>query len=152
MSAVMKPVPERRQYSQHLVNELQDARKKVWSLYCKVAEQKPFSLTSQTQSLLMEFSQLLIDYASLGHFGIYDYLLSGKERRQAILSEAKNIYPAFAQTTDAVVSFNDKYDDQKQRVSVDTLEFDLSSLGEVLAKRIELEDSLCCLLLGKNNG
>jgi len=148
MSAVMQLNPERRQNNQHLVSELQQERHQVWSLYCKVAEQKPFSCSSKTQSLLTQFSQLLIDYVSLGHFGVYERLLSGKERREAVLSEAKRIYPEFSRTTEAVISFNDKYDDHKQKLSVDELEADLSSLGENLAKRIELEDNLCRLVIG----
>lgn len=148
MSAVMQLNPERRQYNQHLVSELQQERHQVWSLYCKIAEQKPFSCSSKTQSLLTKFSQLLIDYVSLGHFGMYERLLSGKERREAVLSEAKEIYPEFSRTTEAVISFNDKYDDNNQkRLSVDKLEADLSSLGESLAKRIELEDILCRLII-----
>jgi len=147
MSAVMQINPERRQYNQHLVSELQKERHQVWSLYCKVAEQKPFTCSSETQSLLTQFSQLLIDYVSLGHFGIYEHLLSGTERRDAVLTAAKEIYPEFSKTTEAVMSFNDTYDDQKHALSVDKLESDLSSLGENLAKRIDLEDKLCHLVM-----
>ncbi|MCK4840399.1 MAG: Rsd/AlgQ family anti-sigma factor [Methylococcales bacterium] len=147
MSAVMHQSPERRKYNQHLVSELQEERKQVWSLYCKVAELKPFSNISQTQELLTKFSQLLIDYASLGHFGIFEYLISGNERREAVLSVAERIYPEFSKTTEAVISFNDNYDSNINSLAIDTLEFDLSALGEHLAKRIDLEDRLCSLVL-----
>ncbi len=146
--AVTMQKQERRQQNQHLVSELQKERKDVWSLYCKVGELKPFSSSSETQSLVTKFSQLLIDYVSLGHFGIYERILSGTERREAILNKAKIIYPEFSKITDAVVSFNDKYDVQKNAFSVKDLELDLSSLGEKLAKRIDLEDELCGLLGG----
>lgn len=148
MSAVMQLNPERRQYNQHLVSELQEERHQVWSLYCKVAEQKPFSCSSETQSLLTQFSQLLIDYVSLGHFGIYEHLLSGTERRDTVLTVAKEIYPEFSKTTEAVIAFNDRYDDNKHVLSIDKLESDLSLLGEHLAKRIDLEDTLCNLIMG----
>jgi regulator of sigma D len=147
MSVVMQSIPERRQQNQNLVSELKKERNQVWSLYCKVADQKPFSCCSQTESLLSQFSQLLVDYVSLGHFGIYEHLISGTERRDSILTIAKNIYPEFSKTTEAVIAFNDKYDDSKHRLKVDKLESDLSSLGEHLAKRIELEDQLCSLVL-----
>lgn len=147
MSAVMASNPKRRQYNQHLVSELQKERYQVWSLYCKVAELKPFSCSSQTQSFLTKFSQLLIDYVSFGHFGIYECLLSGTERRDDVLTTAKKIYPEFSKTTDAIVCFNDKYDDSIQVLKVDKLETDLSLLGESLAKRINLEDTLCHLIL-----
>jgi len=148
MSAVMQFNPERRQYNQHLVTELQEERHQVWSLYCKIGEHKPFTCSSNTQSLLNQLSQLLIDYVSLGHFGIYEHLLSGSERRDAVLTAAKDIYPEFSTTTEYVIAFNDKYDDNKHLLNVDCLESDLSSLGENLAKRIELEDKLCRLILG----
>ncbi len=146
--AVTMQKQERRQKNQHLVSELQKERKDVWSLYCKVGELKPFSSSAETQSLVTKFSQLLIDYVSLGHFGIYERILSGTERREAILNKAKQIYPEFSKITDAVVSFNDKYDVQKNAFSVKDLELDLSSLGEKLAIRIDLEDELCNLLGG----
>ncbi len=147
MSAVMQINPDRRQHNQHLVTELQQERQQVWSLYCEVAELKPFSCSSETQSILTQFSQLLIDYVSLGHFGIYQHLLSGTERRELVLTAAKNIYPEFSKTTEAVINFNDKYDDHKPVLNTDDLETDLSELGENLAKRIELEDKLCLLVL-----
>lgn len=147
MSAVMPTNSERRQYNQHLVSELQQERKQVWALYCKVGELKPFSNSTETQSALAQFSQLLIDYVSLGHFGIYERILSGNERRETVLTEAKNIYPEFSKTTEAVMSFNDRYDDHKPALKVNNLESDLSSLGEQLAKRIDIEDKLCGLMM-----
>lgn len=150
MSAVMQINPERRQFNQHLVTELQEERHQVWSLYCKIGEQKPYTCSSETQALITQLSQLLIDYVSLGHFGIYEHLLSGTERRDAVLTAAKDIYPEFSKTTESVISFNDKYDDNKHKLNVDNLESDLSSLGENLAKRIELEDKLCHLVMGQN--
>lgn len=147
MSAVMQLNPERRQYNQHLVTELQQERHQVWSLYCKVAELKPFSCSSQTQSILTQFSQLLIDYVSLGHFCIYEHLLSGTERRESVLTAAKKMYHEFSETTEAVISFNDKYDDSEHTLTIDKLEADLSILGENLAKRIDLEDNLCRLVM-----
>ena len=147
MSAVLQSNLERRQFNQRLVAELQEERHQVWSLYCKVAEQKPFSSSYDMKSLLNQFSQLLIDYVSLGHFGVYERLLSGTERRDGVLTTAKNLYPEFSQITESVMSFNDKYDDNNHSLHVDELENDLSRLGEQLAKRIDIEDRLCHLVL-----
>ena len=134
---------ERRQNNNKLVTELQKERKQVWSLYCEVGELKPFSSLSETKAIVTQFSQILIDYISLGHFGLYERLLSGNERREIILTAAKRIYPEFSKITDAVVSFNDKYEDQEKKFTTEELETDLSLLGENLAKRIDLEDELC---------
>jgi regulator of sigma D len=134
---------ERRQQACQLIAELQNERQEVWSLYCHVAELKPFSANDALKSLLIQFSQILVDYVSLGHFGVYERLLAGTERRKGVLSVAKDIYPEFSATTDAAISFNDKYDNFDKIDVFEYLEQDLSALGESLAKRIELEDRLC---------
>jgi regulator of sigma D len=134
---------ERRQQSYELIVKLQNGRREVWSLYCNVAELKPFSANDAVKSLLTQFSQLLVDYVSLGHFGVYERLLAGTERRNRVLSVAKELYPEFSATTDAAISFNDKYDNVEKVEVFEDLEQDLSILGESLAKRIDLEDRLC---------
>jgi regulator of sigma D len=85
----------------------------------------------------------LVDYVSLGHFGVYERVLSGTERRGRVLSVAKEIYPEFSAITDAAISFNDKYENVEKTEAFEDLEQDLSVLGENLAKRIDLEDKLC---------
>ena len=134
---------ERRQQSNELIAKLQNERREVWSLYCNVAELKPFSANDAVKSLLTQFSQLLVDYVSLGHFGVYERLLAGTERRSRVLTVAKELYPEFSKTTDAAISFNDKYDNVEKIEVFEDLEQDLSILGESLAKRIDLEDRLC---------
>ncbi len=134
---------ERRQQSYELIVKLQNGRREVWSLYCNVAELKPFSANDAVKSLLTQFSQLLVDYVSLGHFGVYERLLAGTERRNRVLSVAKELYSEFSATTDAAISFNDKYDNVEKVEVFEDLEQDLSILGESLAKRIDLEDRLC---------
>ena len=134
---------ERRQQSYELIAKLQNGRREVWSLYCNVAELKPFSANDAVKSLLTQFSQILVDYVSLGHFGVYERLLAGTERRSRVLSVAKELYPEFSATTDAAISFNDKYDNVEKIEVFEDLEQDLSILGESLAKRIDLEDRLC---------
>ena len=141
---VAKPIKiERRQQSYELIAKLQSARQEVWTLYCNVAELKPFSANDAVKNLLTQFSQMLVDYVSFGHFGIYERLLAGTERRSGVLSVAKEIYPEFSATTDAAISFNDKYDNVEKIEGFGDLEQDLSVLGESLAKRIDLEDRLC---------
>ena len=142
--SVATPVnPERRQQACQLIAELQNERQEVWSLYCHVAELKPFSANDAVKSLLTQFLQILVAYVSLDHFGVYERLLAGTERRNGVLSVAKDIYPEFSATTDAAISFNDKYDNVDKIDVFEDLEQDLSALGESLAKRSDLEDRLC---------
>jgi len=134
---------ERRHQSYELIAKLQNGRQEVLSLYCNFAELKPFSANDAVKSLLTQFSQLLVDYVSLGHFGVYERVLSGNERRRRVLTVAKDIYPEFSATTDAAILFNDKYDNVEKMDVFEDLEEDLSALGVSLAKRSDLEDRLC---------
>lgn len=148
MSAVIESIPERRRGAADLISELRKERHEVWSMYCRIAELKPFSSSNKVQNRLAEFSQLLVDYVSLWHFGVYERLLSGSERRQSLLSVANEIYPELSKTTDAAIVFNDKYEAAaKNHMPPDNLEQDLSILGENLAIRMGLEDRLCNMLL-----
>ena len=148
MTAAKQLPPERRKQAKHLIDELKTERQQVWSMYCHVAELKPFSTNKKILNKLNEFSQLLVDYISLGHFGIYDRLVNGNERRVKVLSLAQQIYPELSKTTDAALEFNDKYENIDKIFNAENLEEDLSILGENLATRIDLEDRLCNMLLG----
>lgn len=131
----------------HLVTSLQEERSAVWSLYCQIAEMKPYASENHIRPVLSKFSQLLIDYVSLGHFSIYEHLLTEKQDQSSVLSYAEQIYPAFSNTTASAVNFSDAYDDGKRKFKTDKLAQDLSALGEQLAERMELEDKLCSMLL-----
>lgn len=147
MTAAIQVNPERRQQAVKLIEELKTERHQVWTMYCHIAELKPFSANQKVRKLLIEFSQLLVDYISLGHFGVYERLVSGNERRNAVLSLANDVYPKLSETTAAAVAFNDKYDKVGSALETEMLQQDLSVLGENLAMRIELEDRLCSMLL-----
>ena len=147
MSVGSTPVrPERRQRTTQLIAELQSERQEVWSLYCKIAELKPFTDIDPVRVKLTRFSEMLVDYVSLGHFGLYERILSGTERRDRILSVATELYPEFSEVTELSVNFNDKYEKVDDIAAFNTLVDDLSELGESLAKRFELEDRLCELM------
>ncbi len=139
---------EKESQNRQLVAALQEERSAVWAMYCKMAEMKPFFADSdKVRPLLSRFSQLLIDYISMGHFGIYEHLLTEKQQQLEVLSYANRLYPAFSDTTASAISFNDVYDDGRRNFKTDKLASDLSVLGEHLAKRMELEDRLCSMLL-----
>jgi regulator of sigma D len=147
MSIALQNIPKEQQQAYRLIAELQNERHEVWSLYCHVAQLKPFPANKTVKKMLMRFSQRLIDYVSLGHFGLYDRLLAGSGQRNRELLAAKDLYPALSVTTEAAISFNDKYEQRLEQVRFDELAQDLSTLGENLAKRIDLEDRLCELML-----
>lgn len=152
MTSVNQPQqPERRKQTLALVEELQKERNQVWTLYSQIGELKPYSSDQQIQPLLNEFAQLLIDYISLGEFGIYRRITDGTERRVQVKEAAERMYAEFSCTTDMAVSFNDKYANASSDQIAASLEHDLSSLGESLAKRIDIEDHICSLILRRKS-
>lgn len=139
---------ERRQSSHRMIQELVGVRDHMLSLYSELAAQHPFKNEDSVTGLLEQFCQLLIDYTADTHFRLYRYVDEKRERRRAVLEVADKIYPTILTTTDSILDFNDKYDFENNRedISLETLEHDLSRLGEFLADRIELEDQLIQVL------
>lgn len=132
----------KREQTNHVINELLDERSQVWSLYCSAAGMEPYRPEKTIEDLVQEFCQLSVDYISLGHFGLYQRILDGKERRKAVVDVAEHIYPQIAKATEAVLSFNEKYKTLTPKMILNQLSGDLSTVGEQLATRIELEDQL----------
>jgi regulator of sigma D len=139
---------DRRENTGKLIQELLEERQQVWSLYCKIAAMQPFAADPGVDAKLQEFCQLLIDYISLGHFGIYQRITDGSERRKKVLEVAEQIYPRIVEATDAAVEFNDKYESLSGEDLREQLVNDLSRLGEELATRIDLEDQLLSAMAG----
>ncbi|MAV31424.1 MAG: Rsd/AlgQ family anti-sigma factor [Cycloclasticus sp.] len=125
-----------------LIDELLEERKQVWSLYCSVSGIDEYQGQKTIEELLQEFCQLTIDYISLGHFGVYQRILEGNERRKSVLTAAERIYPNISAATEAVLDFSEKYQKTTPAMILNELANDLSSVGEHLANRIELEDEL----------
>lgn len=133
---------ERRNQTGRLVNELLGERQQMWTLYCKVAGLEPFSQDKPVDVLLKDFCQVLVDYISLGHFGLYQKIMSGEERRQKVVEVAEQIYPKMSEVADKAIVFNDMVASSNGNFSLKKLSDELSHLGEELATRIELEDQL----------
>jgi regulator of sigma D len=146
MSIAVQMNPEKKQQAYQLIAELQKERQEVWSLYCHIAELIPFSANRTVRKKLARFSEILIDYVSLGHFGVCEYLFAGADSLDPALSVVEKIELALSASTEVAVSFNDKYESDAAIIP-DELKQDLSALGESLAIRSELEDRLCDLML-----
>ena len=117
-------------------------------LFERLAGVAPYTDEMPNNELLEEFSQILVDYIASGHFGLYERISEGKERRRGVLELAEQLYPRIANTTQVAVEFNDVY----EKLNGEKLDGDitkmLSKLGEELAVRIELEDQLISEMLG----
>ena len=134
---------DRRSRLSHTIEELLGERQEVLVQFCELAAAEAGgSPLDQILQKLKRFNQMLVDYAALGHFEIYQRIMEGKERRESIRSIANEIYPVISRTTDYFVEFNDKYEGADDADSIIPLEGDLSLVGEAMASRIEKEDKL----------
>jgi regulator of sigma D len=137
----------RRPETARLVEELLQERQQVWSTYCDLGRMKPFAPSIQLTRKIQGFCQILIDYISLGHFGVYRRIMDGTERRRKAIETAEIVYPTIEEATDVALAFNDKYESLDDHVVRVELEGDLSRLGEALATRFDLEDQLMTALM-----
>ena len=140
-------ISERRGQSYQLIDELMTLRTEMLAQYSMLGSARPFEKDDETITAIQDFCQALVDYTADAHFSLYRFISEGKERRAQVLDVANRVYPKISETTGIIIAFNDKYDDQKHcEESLGMLEKDLSYIGEVLADRIENEDSLIRVL------
>ena len=132
----------KRRRSMTMIQRLVGSRTEMLSLYGLLASRKPFNEAADAQMLLQEFCQSLVDYTANAHFQLYRYFAEKNERRQEISDVAETVYPKVLEMTNTILDFNDKYDCGDHCSQLNNLEADLSTLGEILADRIELEDEL----------
>lgn len=146
------PSGDRREHTKTAIDRLLEERQEVLVCYEQVAGIQPYNGKNQNPELLEKFSQLLMDYIAAGHFGLYQRLTEGNERRRKVLEVAQQIYPSIAKTTEEALDFNDVYDKADKSAPFEAVSKRLSDLGEVLAHRIELEDKLISAMMQKKGG
>jgi len=152
MATELSAGSDRRGRSREKLTTLVKTRTETLSLYTELANQRPFEADEVTSEALQDFCQALIDYAASAHFQLYRFIADRVERRTPVLDVADKVYPKIIHTTDLILRFNDKYE------SVDLtngdanilvlLDSDLSTLGETLAERIQLEDQVISAMAG----
>lgn len=140
---------DRRARAKERMAGLVTSRNETLSLYSDLASTRPYKAGDHTEEMVRRFCQALVDYAATAHFQLYRYIVENKERRQAVLELAEQVYPQIAATTDAILDFNDRYDVAPMQARIDDLAGDLSQLGELLADRIQLEDQVIEALDGE---
>jgi regulator of sigma D len=138
---------ERRTQSHNDINLLVESRTNTLALLGDLAKNQPFKPEHDTQDLIQKFCAAIIDYTATAHFQLYRHIDEDKEQRAPVQKIAGEIYPRVSETTQAILDFNDRYDCEDHCDKLDTLADDLSSLGETIADRIELEDRLIQVLL-----
>lgn len=118
-------------------------RRKLLGQYTQIAvavdssHPEQANLTQNQQALC----GLLVDYASAGHFEVFHELLNEAESfADGSDALAQQLMPAIGDTTEVILAYEEKYGNGG--AFPETLQRDLSSLGEVLESRFELEDRL----------
>ena len=114
-------------------------------IYCSLSGISNFSPDNAAcMTKLRLFCQILMDYASAGHFEVYEQLLNEarafQDGSEALLDR---LYPQIAETTSTFIAFNDTYDTEAHSAQAfGKLKQALSHLGEDMATRFALEDQL----------
>ena len=138
----------RRGSSAQLIEHLLKERGQLLALLLRLfSDVKAEKLDTQDKDLLEEFCQVLVDYIAAGHFGLYERISGGKERRLELAGLAKKIYPQIENTTQFALEFTEKYNAENRTGKSGNLAGELSRLGEALTVRIELEDKLIAKML-----
>jgi regulator of sigma D len=143
----VQQVQERRGGSQELIDHMLKERNQLLTLLLQVSSDSSKHEPDQLVADLEEFIQVLVDYIAAGHFGLYERIAAGKERRKAVSDLAVKIYPRIEQTTEIALAFDEKYNPENENREINHFPQDVSMLGEELTNRIELEDQLIQLLL-----
>ncbi|NRB37272.1 MAG: sigma D regulator [Pseudomonadales bacterium] len=130
---------------QSLVDRWLAERQELVVLLFSLSDANDFSAKcSQSISRLRQFSQILLDYVSAGHFEVYDQLVREAEEyndgSECLLSK---LFPQIKESTDIALAFNDTYDtDEHCDQALGRLKDELSLLAESMTQRFALEDRL----------
>ncbi len=130
---------------QELVDRWLAERQELVVLLFSLSESSDFkSDCHKSISQLRQFSQVLLDYTSAGHFEVYNQLVREAEEyldgSECLLTK---LFPQLKATTDVALAFNDTYDtDEHCERALGRLKEELSLLGENLTLRFALEDQL----------
>lgn len=139
--------------SSDVIDHWLDKRQRLIVEYCKLAALQPCSTKAAVTELpspdeLQFFCEELVDYISEGHFKIYDMVMNKWQATgfQAT-DEINQTYAEIVETTDPLLNFNDRYADVTEDDDMETLDDDLSVVGELLVSRFETEDRLIQLIV-----
>jgi regulator of sigma D len=116
-------------------NWLQE-RQALLVLFTQLCQSKSFLYNAHLQTKLDQFCQLLVDYVSAGQFEVFEKIFEASELDRS-QSFDKQVFVGILRSTLFALDFNDKYTNATR---YDSLEQDLSKLGEHFARRLELED------------
>jgi regulator of sigma D len=117
-------------------------RNTLLSKYTELAVATEASLdSSDLKPLQKTLGGLIVDYISAGHFEIFDELINEAQLyADGGRTLAARLIPQISDTTEVILAYEEKYGAGQEYP--ETLERDLSALGEMLESRFVLEDQL----------
>ena len=117
-------------------------RNTLLSKYTELAVSTETSLDeSELKTMQEALGGLIVDYISAGHFEIFDELINEAQLyADGGRKLAARLIPQISDTTEVILAYEEKYGAGQEYP--DTLERDLSALGEMLESRFVLEDQL----------
>lgn len=127
-----------------LIDRWLKERQQLLVRYCELSGENDFSQTEALKEKCVRLCEVLVDYVSAGHFEVYEQLIQeAREFNDGGLELAAKVYPQIEKTTEVALNFNDRVDGRiLSEQEIEALFAELSSLGEVLASRFEMEDFL----------
>jgi regulator of sigma D len=129
-----------------IIDNWLEARQECVILYCQLAGLPPYQQETRSlpeQDNITKFCQILLDYASTGHFEVYEQIIAQcKVDGEENLKIAQELYSRITKTTDTALNFNDKYAENASDKALLDFDKDLSKLGQVMEDRFEREDQL----------
>ena len=142
---------KRRNAGSQQIGHMLYERRELLAQLLKMSELTHHGQDEPDTGLLEKFCELVVDYIAAGHFGVYQRIAEGTERRNQVNVMAQKLYPKIEKTTQIALDFSEKYKIDGKHDRPDKLQRDLSELGEALTTRIELEDQLIAAMLDGNH-
>ncbi len=128
-----------------IIDRLLNERQELIALYCSINGMYHFDDDKRpVASKLKELCQILVDYASAGHFGVYEQLIQeAREFNDGGVELANTILPMLEENTSRCLRFNDSCESIS---SLKRLQEAVSKLGETLEERFSFEDKMIEIL------
>lgn len=136
-------VKERRKANADRLSRLRRDRRRIRKALSALATLGLLEDEAQSRRDLHALCELMVDYVSFAHYGIFWRINNGEERRQKAKEAAKTIYPRLQNSTNQLVKFARHYQglDHLRKVRK-RLPKELGDLRKHLDQRFRYEDEL----------
>ena len=150
MTKAAKHLSDARSTTRKLIDDMLKQRQQMLVSLWELTKLDLHQVDDSAKEMVNDFMTILVDYIAAGHFGLYQRITEGSERRSRVVETAKEIYPQIAATTEIAVNFSERFENTDEKVMNGHLAQELSRLAEQITTRIELEDQLIDAMLGSD--